>query len=504
MKPLDRTDLEHLKALLEGRQETAILDFKGNFDPSSQKDKVELAKDLGAMLSTFGGHIILGVDDEHGSFTGHLDEVKPSKFDPSNLGRQFQKWLPGPIDIRSAVHTIDEHKVVVIYIAPHRDGFAPFTSDGQYEDERGRPKTVFREGEVFCRHGPTSERWNQLDFQAYRERIRTQEREKAADEYTARLLEFQAEAQRASTLTAGPASAYSWRLESRAFTDAATEYLRAGDRIPITLMLRETRSDVTRMTRQLGEDPADLDLLFDRVTDLAALALVLRDRDLFRSSVEALTWAYNSVIVDQWGSPDPQLNVSAPRYWMSIIARVIALGGVAVREQAWWAVRLLSECRPRNDYYDSWLRHGLTMAARANLLIQQHGRKQSLITFAAEAAQRMPTVVGDLATAEDNLDSLCQFDFLACVIAERHGWGWYPNFSSFESRRTAPAAELLITDRSLRDNADLVSDDLLARALRAVAHTAEREAVKFGAWDGYDSEAVREFLEAHPSPAQDN
>lgn len=498
MQPLPRTDRAHLETLLEGRQETAILDFKAAFNPSNAKDRVELAKDLGAMLSTFGGHIVLGVDDKIGELTGDLDDADVRKFDASALRDRFKRWLPEPFDLRSDIHELEGHKVVVLYIAPHRDGFAAFVADGQYNGENDKSETTFRAGEVFCRHGATSERWNQHDFQAYRERIRDQERRRATEEFTDQLTTVLSESGRSSSLASGAASAFSWRLEPAAFVGAATELLRANDRIPITLMLRGTRGDITRMTRAPDEDPADLDLVFDRLAELAALGVVLHDRELFSSSVEALTWAYNAIIIDDWGTTAQDLNVRSAKYWMSIIVRVMAVGGVAVRERDWFAIRFLADRHLRDELSRTWLRHGMVMAGRARLLVEAHGRKRSLIAFADDVTHRMPLIAQD--TSGDNLDSLCQFDFLACVVAQRHNWRWYPNFSAYATRRGEPAAESLVNNINLRKNLDVVADDILADVLRKVSAAAEEQGQRFDGWHGYSSKAVQTFLHDNPEP----
>lgn len=498
MEPLPRTDREHLETLLEGQQESAILDFKATFDPSSSKDKVELAKDLGAMLSTFGGHIVLGVDDKSGGLTGDLDHADLRKFDPSALRDRFKKWLPEPFDLRSGCHEVDGHVVIVLYIGPHRDGFAPFIADGQHHGDDGRSRPVFSAGEVFCRHGPASERWNQHDFRAYRERVRDQERTKATEEFTQQLTAFQDQSARSSSIANATASAFSWRLEPSAFIGAATELLRAGDRIPLTLMLRSTRGDITRMTRGPGEDPSDLDLVFDRLTELAALGIILRDRELFVSSAGALVWAYNAIIPDDWENYSDDLNVTSAKYWLSIIVRVFALGGVAVRERDWPAVRFLASGRPRDALNRTWLRHGMTTAGRANLLVTPLGRRRSIIAFAEDVTHRMPFIAED--TSGNNLDSLCQFDFLASVAAQRHNWRWYPNFSAYATRRAEPAAESLVNDINLRKNLDVVADDILADVLRKVSDFADEQGQRFDGWHGYSSKAVQTFLHDNPAP----
>jgi hypothetical protein len=59
----------------------------------------------------------------------------------------------------------------------------------------------------------------------------------------------------------------------------------------------------------------------------------------------------------------------APRVWLAIIERVFALGGLAARRGAWKAVRVLTTQLPAPlaelGFDTNWLRHGLTMASRA-------------------------------------------------------------------------------------------------------------------------------------------
>jgi hypothetical protein len=466
---------------------------------------VELAKDLGAMLSSDGGHVVLGIDNATAQPTGSLDGYDLRKFDSAALQGVFARWLPAPFDLRSAVHTIDEHAVVVVYIAPHPDVFAPFLVAGAYEKD-GEQRLAFRAGEVFCRHGSASERWDQRDFRRFRERVQQREREAARTEFTSALLAQQRSTDNVRTLIDAPSAAFSWRLASDTFVPTLTELVRRDDRVPITVMLRAARGDAQALVR--GDDPADLPLLLDRLTEMAALGLTLEDRDLFMRAVGALDAIYNSVFTGEYGQTESGLSVRPARLWLGIVTRIMALGGLAVRERAWNAVRELSEHPPRgNERYSSWLRHGLTEAARANLLLDPERRRvgKSLIVMAVADADRIAILRDDVRGADDALlTSVCQFDFFACVVAlgnPPRGAAFYPNFAGFHSHRTDPAAALLIDDQDARATLFPHSDQRLANALRDVGRTASRESQMLNGFDGFNATSVREFIREHATDA---
>ena len=162
---------EALDTLLTIQSELDWLDYKQQCDLSSKRGVVEFAKDVGAMMIT-GGYIVIGADD-NGRASGSVEHRQ--LFDPAIIHAKLARFLPRPFEIRCATHYRDGQYYVIIYVAPHPDGFCIFENDGGY----GEGKTqaiIFRAGDVFARHGTRSERWNQRDIEGIKQRLMTDTR----------------------------------------------------------------------------------------------------------------------------------------------------------------------------------------------------------------------------------------------------------------------------------------------------------------------------------------
>ncbi|MBM2821413.1 MAG: hypothetical protein HW413_159 [Thermoleophilia bacterium] len=136
--------------LLALEAEYPELDFKERIELATTEGRVELAADVGAM-QVRGGYVIIGVDGK-GTPSGGLDDVDVRLFDEANLRTKLLKYLPEPLQLRSAVHDVHGHTVAVIFVGPHPSGCAFFRSVGQYK-RREKSVVRFRKGEVFWRHG---------------------------------------------------------------------------------------------------------------------------------------------------------------------------------------------------------------------------------------------------------------------------------------------------------------------------------------------------------------
>jgi hypothetical protein len=158
---------EALASLLALHGERDWLDYKRQCDLSSLRDLVEFAKDVGAMMIA-GGYILVGADD-HGQPASQPARV--DLFDPAILHKKLARYIPGPFEIRAATHVHQGQSYTLVYVVPHQDGFCIFKQDGAHPDGRGQT-IVFRAGEVFARHGTSSERWNQADIALIKRRVR--------------------------------------------------------------------------------------------------------------------------------------------------------------------------------------------------------------------------------------------------------------------------------------------------------------------------------------------
>jgi len=152
--PDGHTDPEKLRQLLAAVEETH-LDFKASLNFENKKDVLEFVKDVVAMANRPpGGYIVIGVDDDgHPCIpAGSLD--KPEQFDGANLNQQVRRFIDGETHVVSQIHRTEEHDYVLVWIPHHRDGLpVPMKVTGQYRDEKGKDRLVFREGDILVREG---------------------------------------------------------------------------------------------------------------------------------------------------------------------------------------------------------------------------------------------------------------------------------------------------------------------------------------------------------------
>ena len=164
-----RVDDQALVRLLAEQAEASWLDYKTDTDLNDRQACIEIVKDIGAM-SMDGGYLVIGADDK-GRPAGS-PVTRPELFDEARLSAKVKRYLPSVV-LRTAPHALDGQDYVVVYAAPHPDGFAIFAVDGLYTQQAtGKQVTVFRAGEVFARHGTASERWQQGDVARIRSRLR--------------------------------------------------------------------------------------------------------------------------------------------------------------------------------------------------------------------------------------------------------------------------------------------------------------------------------------------
>lgn len=494
---------EKLWELLSEETESECLDYKRTLDPREKKDVCEIAKDIGAMQIS-GGYVVVGADDR-GQLTGGVsDELLPF-FDESRLRAKIARYLPDNLEMLVATHVIEGKNMVLIYVGANPDGFAIFKSDGQYEGG-----CAFKEGAVYARHGTSSTAWSQSDVARIRANIIAREKEQwFAERREERQAELESEVRATSAAQQAkdaPAESLSWELDDQTFRTMVIEQLRHDDPIPLKLFLNRAPHEAARFVDQ--EDfEAELGELLSRLICLAALFLELDAPEMFEKVIEVLVTIYD-LGFDGSGF-DRSAAVGRERLWLMIIEQVVALGAYAVRREDWTAVRYLATRLghgeffrgQRHDMYHSWIRHGLTMASRANLF-----GEGTLISLAQTVAQREECLRPDLPPDDERLlTSICQFDALAMVATIHEAQQlevYYPSFSRYYEHRTQPGLAKLLTDREMRRTLFPDNDDDLANVLRYMDHIARQEGFRFAGWDSMHDPALREFLEQHPAPTE--
>lgn len=502
---------EKLRELLALETEYATLDFKSGCNLADKRNQVELAKDVGAM-SVRGGFLVIGVDGR-GKPTGDLTVEQGKLFDEARLRPRLLKWLPESLEICSQTHEIDGHQVVLVHVSPNPARCVFFRADGQYDQPGKAPKVVFREGEVFFRNGTESARLNQLGLEQVVQKRVEQERGRWEDEHSAsyrRLADVLRAGAAGQHVASGSAVEFNLTLEAEVLIEAAVELLRADDDIPLRRLLSRAVPEARTLYRAGDQD--GVARLLDRLTCLAATFLELDRREWFGRVVDTMASIYGLGFENEV----PIVNrppAAAAALWLAIIERVLALGSLAVRREDWPAVRRLASQRHpgMHQMYASWLRHSLTMAARAELLTRRQGSSESdvsLLSLARDTVRRLDCLRPDVESDDERiLTGLTQFDFLVCLVAmaDRNNRGprgvFYPSFARFYGSRTQPAAQRLLREPEMRLTLYPELDDRsLAQALHIIDRTAQHEGFRFDGWEGY-TEDVSHFVEEQGASA---
>ena len=507
---------ERLLALLRLAAEYDDLDFKRMLDLSTTRDEVELAKDVGAM-QVKGGHIVIGVDDQ-GNPTSDMDGAITSAFDPANLAQKMQKYLAGAIDIATSTLARNGHTIVLICVKPNPKGCAFFRIDGKYTDHKGKEVAVFRAGDLFWRQNTRSVRITIEGLDEIIERRFLNRRDDLLREWASaqRVLGFGPGPTIPSAGSGpGPAPPPSFALGCDEVVGRATELLRQDDDIG----LRQLLDDGRRRGRAFieGEELAEdqLPSLLDSVVCIAAAFLTYERELWFDRSVQLLADLYaataNAEQVKRLGYSshiDPL--EKAPRVWLAIIQRVFALGGIAVRRQAWEAVRTLTVQLPaplaQGGYEANWLRHALTAASRAKQFAANARGLPiiGLIDLARDDAGRLECLRSDGVGPQDEvlLSSIAQFDVLSNLAAIDAAQStdikvFYTNFARFHQERVQPTVERLLTDPAMRKDIFRGTDEQLATALDTIGALGRQEGIWYDGFRGWQATPVERFIAQH-------
>jgi hypothetical protein len=137
------------------KEECDTLDFKSAFDPGRLADWCELVKDIVAMANSGGGTIVIGANDD-GTASGY-DATIFQKIDPADIVNKLHKYTEQQFaDFRVGDCKISGQSVALLVIGGVRFPIV-FTAPGGYEISSGKPKSAFRVGTVYFRHGAKSE-----------------------------------------------------------------------------------------------------------------------------------------------------------------------------------------------------------------------------------------------------------------------------------------------------------------------------------------------------------
>lgn len=495
---------EKLAELLAEQTEHPTLDYKETLDLSRLDCRLELVRDMAAMMMQ-GGYIVIGVDN-NGKPTGKLTAVGAERFDQARLQDLADNYLTGA-EILSGSHDFPAGPIVVIYLAPHEHGLAVVEKNGQASDGKS---FFFKKGDVFARHGTRSERWSQADVATTHQRIADSIREEWRQSIEPELLRAATTGGQARSLAHAPLGTFGWHLSRESFEAGLAELLRVNDRVGIRHALDQIARDA--LTRAWDGEPTtaieELRTILDRLVCFAAAALHYGFREWFDEVASALVRIYASALTAHGSRRQPGSSEITPeRLWLEIIVRVEALGGFCVRHADWAAVRQLGMHSPADsDCYNSWVRHGLTQAARSNLLEEyREDRKHRihLVQLARTLVDDEGCLRPDLPPGDEGvLNSILQFDMLVVLMTglgsePQRGKSWYPNFAFWHTQRVEPIVRRFLSDAEMRGLLlpGGTDDTAVANALREVDRLASNEGIMYSGWHGYSDEQILGFIE---------
>ncbi len=498
--PLTRSNVE---SLMSSGSERTELDFKASCDLNDRKALVEIVKDIAA-FAVYGGYLVIGADD-HGIPTGHLTEAHAKLFDEARLRPKVAQYVDG-LTLYSQSFEFDEGWVAVVCVPPHPDGWAVMKREGAYADARDRKNTVFGAGEVFARHGSSSERWSQDDARAIRAGTRREEAAKARHELSDQFAAALTAGNAARETARGPAAALTLDLDPDALAATVIEQLCVNDTIPLRLLLTGAAA---RILDEASKVDGDVDGVLDRLFSLAGI-LVTVDRDEEAAlAIDAITALYDQ-LVGEYGQDRQGLRGSPDAIRLKLVTRAYALGALLVRREKWSLARRLIAFTPRvsdADWWTNWLVHADVMSARAGLHNdpERHGMYRGTLLYAQEHIAALPGLRRDL-LADDPaiLMSLCQFSFLTCLVAletagPRNPDPFLAQFGSIPSAQIDPIVLRVVDDPRVRQIVFPREDAELADALRDIAYNAGRMQEGMRGWWGWQDARISEFLAAHPA-----
>jgi len=516
-----RTDEEKLFELLASGAEETALDFKATLDLSGRatKDSVEFAKDAISMGNLpGGGYIVVGVDDQ-GAPSHDQPSIGAEQFDSATLRAKVTRYVEAPVQIVSQPHEVDGRTVVVIYVAPNPDRLpVPTSSIGQYAKGNGKMETVFSEGEVLIREGTSNVRlryahWHGL-LERFRESIKAEARSDA-DELIRRVVE----GFRAGRTAYSPSVPLDPGMDDETLVEALIALFESGSTVRVQRFLNDAG-----LRAGAGEPEVRDERLraLNRIALIACQAVLYRKDDVYRLAIAALERAYNARLLTANSVPWVGNDAARAQHYLDVLVRVLAIGGLAVRREAWELLPDLSNRAVKEGGYEwpSWLRHAVTMASRANLLQDTDGRSRGgqALSLARALVAESPALRPDYgpdtilpradALAHDDwlLNSLCEFDLWWCILAlasrpeSREAAAYYPSCAAFHQWRSQPTLTYIATEPDVRRAAfGSTTDQVIADAMFAVVMTAVGQSHQYGGWwEGFANDPqVAEYLKAH-------
>lgn len=529
---------------VETNQEHNFLDFKKTYT-DSQLHKLELVRDIVAMANTSGGFIILGVNEFNNlknGFKWHptgLTDVDIQRLTNENIRGLLAVYLQAIpniiVDYTEETFPLGSYqnvKLGIIYIEPSKD-LILISQDGDYEEvivkngeQKEKQKQLFKSGDIFLRKGARTERMSTVeDWNKVRSRWRKSELSEWQEEYLGikrlaekmeNLINILSEIYRGPEKRKIPKLLETKKQEKFSkdvyflgpenFEEASLRWIQENDDFSIRLFLDESTETFYKIISNTV--PKDIEKIKD--TKLISLLdnlsifgiqvirfernqyLTLLRETFYKIYQKAERFNFQSI---------PQDKISRYWTWKELLKRIYTLGAYSLERKHYRATYIFIDQpieQMKNDYYwrdGLWIRHGLTMLARADQL-QEKSLCKIAIDFITNNSYFYTLFEQDL---NKITEYCCQFDWLQCliVIAKTNDvHAPYPSFGIYQNHRTTPIISLIIRDELIRKEFGDISDQKLAKIISRLDQVTDKEFFMFNGWDSTCiPEDIKEFLE---------
>lgn len=159
LKSDDPLSAECCDFLVSYREETDLVDFKLEFDPSSNsKDWLELAKDCAAFANTGGGYLVYGIKNATWDAVGLSQTIADALADTKQLVEKISRGVaPKFNNIRSRAHQKNGLVFAVVCIPANLRSTHIFENSVSWVPPNGKAQEHIKQGSIFVR-GPATNR----------------------------------------------------------------------------------------------------------------------------------------------------------------------------------------------------------------------------------------------------------------------------------------------------------------------------------------------------------
>ena len=138
--------------LVNYKEEDTLVDYKLTFE-NSEKEWLELTKDISAFANTHGGFLLFGIKDESKEIIGLSRETIEYLKDANLVLQKINRNLePEVTEVRTKIFQIEDKAILIIFIPQSNEKTHMISKDGEFIYPSKKKQVVLKEGTFYVRH----------------------------------------------------------------------------------------------------------------------------------------------------------------------------------------------------------------------------------------------------------------------------------------------------------------------------------------------------------------